>query len=103
MMVMISSTDITFPDISSAKAGQASQHFPHITQRWLSVTMPSAESKMAFCSQASTQLPHFMHFDGEYNFSAFAEMLSGLWHQAQCRLHPLKKMTTRMPGPSLMA
>jgi hypothetical protein len=44
-----------------------------------------------------------MHFAGEYIFSAFAEMLSGLWHQAQRRLQPLKKITTRIPGPSLIA
>jgi len=27
-------------------------------------------------------------------------MLSGLWHQLHCKLHPLKKTVVRIPGPS---
>jgi hypothetical protein len=44
-----------------------------------------------------------MHFDGVYIFSGAAEIPSGLWHHEQRRLQPLKKTTSRMPGPSLMA
>jgi hypothetical protein len=91
------------PDISMALVGHAPAHWPHIVQISVSVTIPLAFRVMACSGHTTTQVPHLMHFAGEYIFSGFNEMLSGLWHQAQCRLQPLKKTTTLIPGPSLMA
>lgn len=65
--------------------------------------IPSEVNVMAFSGQTVTQVPHLMHFAGAYIRSAFADMLSGLWHHAQRRLQPLKKITIRIPGPSFMA
>jgi hypothetical protein len=103
MISMISGSDIGFPDISMAFVGHTLAHSPHIVQRVVSVVIPWLVRVIAFSGQTATQVPHLMHFAGEYIFSGLPKILSGLWHQAQCRLHPLKKTTSLIPGPSLMA
>ena len=32
--------------------------------------------------------------------TGFMEIVSGLWHQVQCMLHPWKKTVDLIPGPS---
>src|ERR1035437_390243 len=99
---MISVTGYDFPDISMALVGQTSAQRPHILQSSVSVTIPSDVNLMAFSVQAITQVPHLMHFAGAYILSTSFETLSGLWHQAQLRLQPFRKITILIPGPSLI-
>jgi hypothetical protein len=50
--------------------------------------------------QTFTQCLQPMHLDLVHCVSGKNEMLSGLWHQAQERVQPLKKTVVLMPGPS---
>jgi hypothetical protein len=55
---------------------------------------------MAFAGHAFTHSRQLMHLFSAKSFSGFVLMLSGLWHQAQFRLQPLKNMVVLIPGPS---
>jgi hypothetical protein len=100
---MISATVMDLPDISMAFVGQTSAHLPHIVQSSSLVTMPCEANVIACSGHAATHVPQLMHFVAANIFSGLVEILSGLWHQEQCRLQPLKNTTTRIPGPSLIA
>ena len=41
-----------------------------------------------------------MHLAGWNTSSGENDFVSGFWHHEQSSVHPLKKITVRMPGPS---
>jgi hypothetical protein len=85
-----------------AFAGHTSAQIPHKSHASESVKIPSEVSVKAFFGQFSTQVQHPMHFALEYNFCKCGDIPSGLWHHAQLRGQPFKKMVILMPGPSLI-
>jgi hypothetical protein len=64
------------------------------------MTMPSSVAVSAPAVHTGTQEKQPMHFDFVQWGWRFSEMLSGLWHQTQLKVQPLKKTVLRMPGPS---
>ena len=100
-------TEVYMQAISHALSlgGQAIVLVPEISltpqamqrSRW-KVCAPSAKL-CAPCGQ-TTHAPQAVHFSARNSSSGAAEKLSGLWHQAQRMLQPLKNTVVRMPGPS---
>ena len=62
--------------------------------------MPSAPAESPRCSQIDPQVWQPMQRSPCQTVTGRASMLSGLWHQSQASVHPLKNTVVRMPGPS---
>src|SRR6056297_1283081 len=94
-----SSTLMRRPTTESAPDGHSCTHCQQRVQARRS-TKQGFFRDMALSGQASTQVSHPMQSFWSYDSSCTGSLLSGLWHHAHERGHPLKNTTVRIPGPS---
>lgn len=95
-----SQTVFCSPDSSRALSRHSITHFPHPVHFFLSSTGISFSICIAFWGQIFTHQPQPVHFSWFHKSSLAFCWLSGLWHHAHRRGHPLKKMEVRIPSPS---
>jgi len=97
----ISPRDMFFPISSLAPEGQAATHCPQAVQRDVPPMPSSLPGVTIDCGHTFRHCPQSWHRSSKKATCGSGLQHSGLQHQVQRSGQPLKKMTVRMPGPSL--